>query len=357
MRRFALFLISTLLMPLWAASARADALDDLVRAQMHRQHIPGLAFGVLKNGRLVRAGGYGFANLEWHVPATPDTVFSLHSVSKQFTAAGILLLVERGKVGLDDPVSRYFNGTPEAWKGITVRHLLTHTSGLPDYLNGLGLNLPDDATDEDTVRALMKLPLDAAPGEKWAYCNTGYLMLGLIIRKASGVSATDFLRQNIFAPLGMTSSRAVSQTDVIPRRASKYVWKGGRWINAEFPFETEQISDSKMLSTVHDLARWDAALTSGRILSHQSRQAMWTPVRLNDGKTADYGFGWFLDAWQGHRRTYHMGASFNGNRTYITRFPDDGLSVIVLTNGGTPVFKDLANGIAGFYVPALKPKG
>ncbi len=217
------------------------------------------------------------------------------------------------------------------------------------------LGLPEDSGDEDTVRALMKRPLRFVPGDKWEYDNTGYLMLGLIIRKVSGVSATDFLRREIFGPLGMASSRQVSVTEVIPKRASKYVWRDGRWVNAEFPFDTEQISDSKMLSTVRDLAKWNIALTEGKILSDASRAAMWTPARLNSGAPTEYGFGWFVDTWQGHRRIYHNGSSFNGGRTIICRFPDDGISVIVLTNGGTPDLKRLANGIAGFHVPALKP--
>jgi len=337
-----------------AAPARADALDDLVRAEMHTRHIPGLAFGVVRGGRLVDARGYGFANLEWHNRATPDTVFSLHSVSKQFTAAGILLLAERRQVGLDDPVSKYFENAPETWKNITLRHLLGHTSGLPDHLV-VRLDLPDDASDEDTVRALMPLPLRHAVGAKFQYCNTGFLMLGVVIRKVAGVSSTEFLRREFFEPLGMKSSRVVSQTDVIPHRAMKYVWRSGKWVNAEFPFDAEQISDSKMLSTVNDLAKWNIALSRGRILSKQSLEAMWTPGRLNDGSATKYGFGWFVDTWQGHRRIYHDGASFNGSRTVIARFPDDDVAVVVLTNGGTPRIASLAGNIAAHFAPSLKP--
>lgn len=337
-----------------AGAAQADALDDLARAEMHARHVPGLAFGVVKDGRLVESRGYGFANLEWHNGATPTTVFSLHSVSKQFTAAGILLLVERGVVGLDDAVSRHFEDAPEAWSAITLRHLLNHTSGIPDHLE-VNLNLPADASDADTVRALMRLPLLNAPGEKYKYDNSGYLMLGEVIRRHTGAPATAFLKREIFDPLGMNDSRQVSRTEVIPHRAMKYVWRDGRWINAEFPFDTDQISDSKMLSTVNDLARWLVALDEGRILSEASRRAMWTPGRLNDGSATQYGFGWFVDTWRGRRRQYHEGGSFNGTRTIIARFPDDRLSVVILTNGGTPRLSALSTAIAGVFVPTLAP--
>lgn len=337
-----------------ATSCRADSIDEFVRSTMHRQHIPGLSLAIVEKGKVVKVKGYGFASLEWKVPATPETVYSLHSVSKQFTAAGILLLAEGGRVDLDAPIQRYLDEAGEAWKDVTVRHLLAHTSGIPDHLT-VDLAVPDNAPDADKVRALAALPLKFSPGERWSYNNSGYLLAAEIIRRVSGQNTTDFLRDFVFQPLGMRTATAISKTHPVPGRAPKYVWKNGEWLNAEFPYDVYQIADSGMAASVLDLARWDAALDAGRILSATSRKAMWTSGRLNDGTPTGYGFGWFLNDVRGQRRVQHEGASFNGYRTVIHRYPERRLTVIVLCNGGQPNFNVLASGIAGLYDPALKP--
>src|SRR4029077_13569774 len=166
--------------PVGAASARTDAaVDAYIESQLREQHIPGLALGVLRDGRLIKAQGYGLANIELDVPVKPETVFQTGSVGKQFTATAIMMLVEEGKLSLDDPISKYLPGAPAAWSGITVRHLLTHTSGIPEYTSRI--NLQTDYTEDELFQKLIALPLDFPPGEKWSYSNAGYVLLGFLI--------------------------------------------------------------------------------------------------------------------------------------------------------------------------------
>jgi D-alanyl-D-alanine carboxypeptidase len=331
-----------------APAARADKVDDYVREQMQKQHIPALSVAVIKDGRLVKAKGYGFANLEHKVPARPDTVYKIASVSKQLIAAGILLLAQDGKMSVDDPVSKHLEGTPESWSGITVRHLLTHTSGI--VREAPGFDYQKVQPDAEVVKTAYPLPLQFAPGEKYQYCNVGYFALAEIIRKVSGKPWPDFLSERVFSPLGMTSSRATTTIEIVPNRASGYAWTGGEQRNT--PDGPAVRPSGAFLSTVLDMAKWDAALRTDALFRSSTREQMWSPVRLNNGTTYPYGFGWSLDAYQGHKQIHHGGAQ-PGFRSEYARFPDDGVSVIVLTNqdGARPA--EIARGVAGFYIPAL----
>ena len=334
-----------------ACAAFADAVDTELRAEMHLRHVPGLALAVVRNGKVIRAQGYGFADLELGIPVTPGTVFSLHSVSKQFCATGIMLLIRDGKVKLDDPVTKYFSECSPAWDAIQVKHLLNHTSGIPDYLNeDLNLKLPDNAPDTAVPGAVAKLPLKFPPGTKFAYCNTGYLMLAQIIHQLTGHPDPVFLTDHIFKPLGMSSSRTSSQADIIPNRAARYDWKDGHFINGRPPSTVDEIGDGGMLSSVLDLAKWDAALYSDKILTADEKRQMWTPGPYDDEEKAHYGFGFFLDSFNGHRRVWHYGAGFSGDRSVIARYVDDKVTVIMLVNGGEPKLPALVNRIAAHYL-------
>src|ERR1700754_2731751 len=197
---FALALLLTL-----SVAAQADKVDDYVKAQMERQHVPGVSIIVIKDMKIVKSEGYGLANGEPNVPASPDTVYKIGSVSKQFIATGIMLLVEDGKIGLDDPVSKYLEETPETWAPITVRHMLTHTSGIVREAPGFDpLKIQNDA---DVIKTAYPLPLRFTPGEKYEYCNVGYFSLAEIIRKVSGKPWPEFLHERVFAPLGMNATR------------------------------------------------------------------------------------------------------------------------------------------------------
>src|SRR5688572_20322535 len=239
-----------------AAPSRADQIDDFVKAEMQQQRIPGVSIAVLKDGKVVKAEGYGMANLEFAIPARPDTVYKIGSVSKQFIATGIMLLVEEGKVGVDDRISKYLEGTPETWKDITIRHLLTHTSGI--VREAPGFDPFKVQSDADVIKTAYSQALRFAPGEKWEYCNVGYFSLAEIIRKVSGKPWDEFLTERVFAPLGMTATRATTVNEIIPNRSGSYRLSQNKLQNTEDYLAIRP--SGAFLSTVLDLARWEAAI-------------------------------------------------------------------------------------------------
>lgn len=328
-------------------------LDAYVEEEMARRHVPGLSLAVVRNGKLVLARGYGKANVEHSIPARPGTVYELASVTKQFTAAAVMLLVEDGKVALDEPAAKYLADTPAAWKDVTVRHLLTHTSGIPSYTNqpAFGQFPRRDYTKAEIVSLVSGLPLEFQPGERFAYNNTGYFLLGMLIEKVSGREYEAFLRERIFKPLEMTSTRLNDRREVIPNRAAGYSWQG-RLRNAEYVSTTQPFSAGGLLSTVEDMAKWDAALAGEKLLKPASLRQMWTSMNLKDGKPAGYGFGWAVQDVNGHRMVAH-GGGIPGFSTQISRFVDDRLTVIVLANLEGGAAAALARGVAALYVPAL----
>ena len=329
---------------------RADKIDDYIKAQMERQHIPGLSLVVIKDQQIVKVAGYGLANVELNVPTTPETVFKIGSVSKQFIATGIMLLVQDGKIALDDNVSKFLDGTPETWKPITIRHLLTHTSGIVREAPGFDpLKIQNDA---DVIKTAYNLPLRFTPGEKYEYCNVGYFTLAEIIRKVSGKPWTEFLRERVFEPLGMNATRATDMTALVPNRANGYVWRDGKLQNAGIYFALRP--SGAFLSTVVDLAKWDAALHAAKLLTPATLEQMWTPVKLNNGTTSSYGFGWELGEIRNHKQVNH-GGSLPGFRAYLGRFVDDKVTVVVLTNGDGANPSNIAVGVANFFIPGLIP--
>jgi len=336
--------------------AHADKIDDYFKAEMSKQHIPGISVAVVRDGKLETARGYGLANVELESPVTANTVFEIGSMTKQFTAALVMMLVEEGKIGLDEKISKYLDGTPDAWKEVTVRHLLTHTSGIHGYTEvGDFMALARNPhTQAEIVKLVSGLPLDFKPGEKWQYSNTGYYLLGMIVEKAAGKTYDSFLKERILTPLGMNETRNGDPTTVISRRACGYLWSG-TYQNAPALQPTSAFAAGELVSTVGDLAKWDAALSAGSLLKKSSYQEIWTPVKLNDGKTFDYGFGWGLGSQEGHRIQSHGGGTA-GFSTVITRYPDDKLTVILLTNRAGSNAAGLAQAVAGFYIPALAPK-
>jgi D-alanyl-D-alanine carboxypeptidase len=335
---------------LTAGNARADRLDDTLTSVMQRRHIPGLSVLVIKDGKIIKEKGYGLANVEHDVPVTPKTVFQSASVGKQFTAALVMLLAEDGKLSLDDPISRHLSNTPKSWEGITIRHLLTHTSGLGDPYAKLDFH--KDYTDEELVALEATIPVLFAPGERWAYSNMGYHLLGFICNKAGGKFYGDQLRERIFAPLGM-STRVISESDIVPHRAAGYEWANGKLKNQDWVApRLNTTADGSLYLTARDLALWDQALYGNKILNARIREAIWTPVKLNNGTTEHYGYGWDLSPRNGHRSISH-GGSWQGFKSYISRFVDDKLTVIVLANSATAQPAKFANLIAAHYMPAL----
>jgi D-alanyl-D-alanine carboxypeptidase len=345
-KQFSLFIV--LLLLLQATAVRADQVDDYVKAEMQKQRIPGLSLAVVKEGKVIKVEGYGLANVEHNVPARPETVYKIASVSKQFLATGIMLLVQEGKIGIDDKVGRYLDGTPESWNGITIRHLLTHTSGI--VREGPAFDPFKDQKDIDVIKSAYPLPLRFPTGEKYEYCNVGYFSLAEIISKISGKPWSDFMNERVFAPLGMAATQPTSFSAIVPNRASGYEWRNDQMRNAG-----EYIAlrpSGAFLSTVLDLAKWDAALYTEAFLKQATREQMWTPVKLNSGATYLYGFGWSLERLGKHRRVDH-GGSLPGFRSHFMRLPDDKLSIIVLTNSGSANPAGIARGVAAIYLPDL----
>jgi D-alanyl-D-alanine carboxypeptidase len=317
---------------------------------MRRHPIPGLALEIIQNGKPAKIAGYGMANLEWREPVTPETAFEIGSVTKQFTAAGILLLAQQGKLSVDDKISRHLQDTPASWANITLRHLLTHTSGLKNYTGLDGFELTRHLTQAQFIRRIGREPLDFQAGEKWSYSNTGFSLLGYVIENVSGQGYWQFMHERIFGPLGMGSTTNRDPRTIIPRRASGYETnRAGHFVNRDYDL-TDVFSAGAIVSTVGDLAKWNAALDAQKLLGAATEQEMWTPVRLNDGSTHAYGFGWFLDPLQGHANIGHSGST-SGFSASLQRFPKDGLVVIVLTNSDeTGVATKLAKAIALMYL-------
>jgi CubicO group peptidase (beta-lactamase class C family) len=348
-RRIHIFALAFLLIA--SVVTRADKIDDYVKAEMERQHVPGVSIVVIKDMKIIKMAGYGFANVELNVPAKPETVYKIGSVSKQFIATGIMMLVQEGRITLDDPVSKFLDGTPDTWKAITVRHLLTHTSGIVREAPGFDpLKIQNDA---DVIKTAYSLPLHFSPGDKYEYCNVGYFSLAEIIRKVTGKSWADYLNESIFARLQMNATRTTNVTDLVLNRASGYVWTNSKLQNADIYFALRP--SGAFLSTVVDLAKWDAALYSDKVLKQSTLAQMWTPAKLNNGTTTNYGFGWLVDTVGRHKEIHH-GGSLPGFRSEIARFVDDKLTVVVLTNGDNAVAGLFALNVANFYIQGLLPR-
>jgi D-alanyl-D-alanine carboxypeptidase len=341
LRRRSLLLVVLLLVA--TASARADRVDDFVAAQMARFHVPGLSMAVVRDGDIVKAKGYGVANRARRTPMTPDTILKIGSVSKQFIASGIMLLVEARQLRLDDPVSTYLEGTPPSWSPITIRHLLTHTSGI--VREAPGFDPFKVQSDADVIRTAYSLPLRFAPGAKWEYCNVGYFALAEIIRKVSGQPWPDYLHAKVFQPSGMTATHPTNTTLHLEPRAVGY---NGDDNSREAPEWTALRPSGAFLSTVLDIAKWDRMLYSDKVLGARSKRLMSEPVGLSDGTTHPYGFGWELSSVDGHPEMRH-GGSLPGFRAGLARYVDDRLTVVVLMNGEDMDVDAIVRGIARLY--------
>jgi CubicO group peptidase (beta-lactamase class C family) len=346
-----------ILLRLLVATGRvyADPIDDFIRAEMQKQKVPGLSVAVIKDGKVVKARGYGFANLEHQVPAKRETVYQTGSVGKQFAAMAAMLLLEEGKLALDDLITQHLPDVPAAWQEITVRHLLTHTSGIKrDVFNPLDRRR--DYTEEALLKKLYTAPVDFPPGTDWAYSNTGYAVLGILVSKVAGKFYGDYLKERVFTPLEMTTARIISEADIIPHRAAGYEFVRGRLRNQAWVSPTmNTTADGSMYVTIDDMIKWDAALTEGKLLKKEGYEAMWTPVITKDGKEHGYGFGWFLDKRNGHKRIHHAGG-WQGFSAHIDRYPEDKLTVIVLANLSSSDAPAITGGIAALMIPELAKK-
>lgn len=330
-----------------------DSIDRYVRSEMARQRIPGLSMAVLRGDSLVLARGWGEADVEDHAPAADSTIYQSGSVGKQFTSALVLRLVADGRLRLDDPISRWLPEGPSSWRRITVRHLLTHTSGIPDYADST-LDYRRDYTEDGLVRLAAGLRALFEPGARWSYSNTGYVLLGIIIHRITGTFYGDLLRSQVFEPLGMRTARIISESDIVPNRADGYRLVRGRLEHQEWVApRLNTTADGSLYLTVLDLARWAVGLNHLGYPGADGLRQSWTPVRLNDGGTYPYGFGWSLDQQRGFPRIGHTG-SWQGFRTSIQRYPEQRLTVIAMANLAEARPEAITLAVAGILDSALR---
>jgi CubicO group peptidase (beta-lactamase class C family) len=313
------------------AQAPADRLQRVVQPYVDAQVFMGSVL-VAKEGKIIFSKGYGMADLEWNVPNSPNTRFNIASMTKQFTAASILLLEDRGKLNTDDLVKKYLSDAPASWDKITIYHLLTHTSGISGDAAKYEPGTPDKLVFNDK-------PLDFQPGEQWAYTNLGYIVLGYLIERVSGQTYEEFVQQNIFKPLGMNDSGVFSFVTIIPRRASGY-WPGGNGLeNADRPDARLGFSAGSLYSTTEDLLRWEGGLFGGKVLSPASLRKMTTPFKN------DYACGLHVNRVNGRLTIEHDGNNigFNADMAY---YPEDRIAVIVLANLNGTVTGEMTKALA-----------
>lgn len=327
----------------------ADEVTRTVRAEMEKQHIPGLALLVSRNGVPIRKQGFGLANVELYAPAKPETIFQSGSMGKQFTATAVMLLVEEGKIGLNDSLSKYIADGPGWWRDVTIRELLSHTAGFTDYPKDFDLRR--DYTEDELLKIVEGIPPAYSPGTSWAYSNLGYVTLGILIHRVSGQYFGDFLQERVFKPLGMSTTRIISEADIVPNRAAGYVLDKGQLKNQEWVSPSaNSTADGSLYFTILDLAKWDAALYTEKVLKESSKREMWTVAALNDGKPnrGPYGFAWFVESRNGHPLVGH-GGRWQGFSTHIARYLDDGLTIVILTNQGNCNPQLIVDEVAAFY--------
>lgn len=398
--------------------ARADSVDDYIKSEMSKQQIPGLSLAVLWKGKPIKVKSYGVADVDQKTPVTAETAYDVGSVAKPFTAAAILMLAETGKIRLDDPITRFFSNVPAQWRGVTVWHLLTNTSGIKDYTTEIPTTANLIFTEDLIFNRAVGGGINFPPGTQFRYSQTNYVLLGMIIRSATGRPFYDFITNRIFKPLEMTHTVPYAVTKSPADLATGYRLVNGQ--RAPVERERREFGDAFFSSTINDMVKWAVALENGAILSDQASALMWNPAPLQstarvrrpvqsrepahapgatatarkgahgrpaappkgdadspvvtvksasgspvpaedsapeqpapEVKTAPYGAGWYNEELKGHRVIGH-GGSVGGFSANLTRFPDDKLTVIILTNLRDVKVFPLIRGVASSYAPALK---
>jgi len=360
-----LILIAALSTP---ALAQTSVQIDSIFASYRSDKAPGVAVLVIKDGKVQVERGYGVTDLRTHTPIEADTNFRLASLTKQFTATAIMLLVHDGKLRYEDRLTDVFPDFPDYGKSITIRTLLNHTSGLKDYEDLMPSqdNVPEDKLDQIQDAGVLKLLEQQkagkfAPGTHWDYSNSGYVLLGLAVGKISGEPFGQFLQERIFAPLHMDRTLAYQKgRNEVTNRAYGHSRINGHWQQTDQSSTSATLGDGGVYTSLHDLEKWDAALHNYTLLSKSEMQPALTPVKVPDdsvrgpdNKPAAYGFGWYLNPYRGHRRMWHYGET-QGFRNNIQRFPDDNLTVIVLSNRADADPGALALKVADLYLQSAK---
>ncbi|MBV8974429.1 MAG: beta-lactamase family protein [Sinobacteraceae bacterium] len=314
--------------------AAADVVDSAVATAMQREQVPGVGVLVMRSGKVVRASGYGLANIEHGVPVGRDTMFQTGSLGKQFTAAAVLMLVERGALALEDPISRYLPPGPLDWEPITVRRLLDHTSGIHDSEEDSGevFDLRREYSDDEIIKVAHSYPLNFAPGSQWKYNNMGYVLAGIMVTRRTGRFYGEFLGKEIFAPLGMRTARIISDSDIVPHRAAGYVRTPAGLRNQDFVSASlNATGDGSLYLSLDDWSAWIAAMDRGALLSSTSWNALWQRTRLSGGQLTEHGFCFDHVRVDG-QELLEFDGSWQGFRSAIERDPARGVTVVVLEN-------------------------
>jgi CubicO group peptidase (beta-lactamase class C family) len=320
------------------------ALDDRIQGIMQRGNIPGMAVVVIKDGLVLEMKGYGYADRQNQIRVSANTRFGIGSVSKQFTATAVMLLVEDGKLDLDASIRQYLTDLPPTWQPLTLRQLLNHTSGISE----------ENARKAQNTKDIIKVgnpKLDFPPGTAWSYSNTGYIVAGLIIEKASGQSYRDFMHDRIFAPLGMTNTQAALTP--VPNLAVGLTGNGTE--SSDFSQWQWAGAAGNIISTATDMAKWVKALDAGKLLKPSSYQQLWAAAKLNNGRSEPYGLGWGIGNFNGHANTSHSG-NVAGYSSGLIRYPNDRLNVVVLMNNVNLTGSTIAGRIASVYDPSISIK-
>lgn len=336
-------------------SEQIDSVDAYIGRVMVERQIPGLAVAVMRDGEVLLTKGYGFADLEHRVPVTSRTVFQSGSVGKAFTVMAILMLVDDGRVQLEAPLKAYFPDAPAAWDSLSVRHLLEHTSGLPGYPDGFDFRR--DWSEDELFAMIRDQPLGFAAGARRGYSNLGFITLGILVRRVTGMFYGDFLAERIFRPSGMPSARVISEADVVPDRARGYRLVDGVLKNQEWVAPTlNTTADGSLLLSALDLAAWDRALHQRLLLSASGYTRMWTRLVTTDGVEQPFGFSWQIPDVGAQRLIEHSGG-WQGFTANYSRYPATGLSVAVLLNrrGADPI--EVTRGIQRVFHPELSIAG
>ena|ERR1051326_6937830 len=336
----------------FCSAARGDEVDAYVSAFIKRHHIPGAAISVVKGGKLVKAAGYGAANLELNVPVTANTLFEIGSITKQFTAEAVMMLEEDGKLSVDDPLMKYLPEAPVSWSHITLRHLLTHTSGLHDWEAANSLSFRREYTIQEYIHLIAGTPLDFAPGSQWSYTNSAFPLLGIVVERVSAVPFEQFVTERIFQPARMSTARFRHPEQIVRNRAAGYVDVGGELRNGE-PLRPHMVMpNGGILASATDMAAWDVALHSGRLVKPATLERMTEPVTLSNGEHGASGMAWFKTTFRNHSMLLHNGSTAAGFSAVVYHYTTDDLGVTVLFNiDRWNAVNTLAEHIAGMFVP------
>jgi CubicO group peptidase (beta-lactamase class C family) len=339
-------------------------LDAFVAATIERLAIPGLAMAIVHNGVVLHEKAYGQADLENDVPVTLQSPFKIASLTKPITAIAVLQLVARGRLILDSPAGEYLDGLPPEWRASTVRQLLAHTSGVPDYLQSPAWSWRDSwqlaRNHQEVITLAAAAPMTFRPGDGMKYSNTNYYVLGMLIERTTGMSYSEYIDAHIFKPLGMSNSRLDRAAALVPRRVRGYTREQGTLRNAEFTSDTWAYSEGGVITTAPDLAKLEQALHTEDVLTRASLDLMWTPTKLNDGRDGvigdngagqpnHYGLGWFISSYKG-RRLILAGGNKPGFTCTFFRFIDEGLTIILLSNLSSSPLYGMAGEIAEMYL-------